>query len=97
MKTNVSPSSIQTYHGVVIPMAPRVQTLILRVMARRNGWWSRKQIAKHGNLEINTVCGRVNELIEAGHLIESDELMRCPITGRAVSMVRINDELRRVA
>lgn len=97
MKTNVSNSSINTYYGVVLPMLPRLQMAILKVIARRKGWWSRREIASAANLEINTVCGRVNELLEAGHLIESDELMRCPVTGRSVRMVRVNDELRRVA
>ena len=49
---------------------------------------SRNQIAKALNIGINAVCGRVNELLEKGH-IEVAEISPCPITGKNVEKLRV--------
>ena len=49
---------------------------------------SRTQIAKGLNIGINAVCGRVNKLLEEGH-IEVAEISPCPITGKKVEKLRV--------
>ena len=49
---------------------------------------SRSQIARALNIGINAVCGRVNKLLEEGH-IEVVEISPCPITGKSVEKLRV--------
>ena len=50
--------------------------------------FTRKEIAKILDLEINAVSGRVNELIKK-NLVEEDPVRRCSITRRKVTPVRL--------
>ena len=55
---------------------------ILTAMIDGQGY-SRRELARAMGLELSSVCGRVNELLQAGLLVEGGEvdqhgLMRCP-------------------
>ena len=56
---------------------------------KNNHWnFTRKEIAKILDLEINAVTGRVNELIKKS-LVAEDPVRRCSITRRKVTPVRL--------
>ena len=61
--------------------------LLLRTGQHDEGWVSRRQIATTTGLETSTVAARTNALVAARRLVESEDLRRCPITGRNVHMV----------
>jgi DNA-binding MarR family transcriptional regulator len=50
--------------------------------------FSRKEISRATGLEINTVTGRVNELLESGVLVESRR-RNCHVTGRSIRPVTL--------
>ena len=50
--------------------------------------FTRKEISKILDLEINAVTGRVNELVQSGEIVE-DERRRCSHTQRLVTPVRL--------
>lgn len=105
MKQNVRESSLEAYETLKTqPMAHQewqvlsgVAYLVLEGLDT-DGWVSRRQIAHTTKLETSTVAARVNSLLAAGRLIESMALMRCPISGRNVHMVRLlSGEFREAA
>jgi len=50
--------------------------------------FTRKEISKILNIEINAIAGRVNELVKSGEVVE-DERRRCSHTQRLVTPVRL--------
>ena len=50
--------------------------------------YSRQELKQLTGLEINSVCGRVNELLKAGKL-EQGEIRACNVTGRTIRSVRL--------
>lgn len=49
---------------------------------------SRVQVAQAMGLQINAVCGRVNELLKA-EVIYVAGTRKCPVTGRNVEMLKV--------
>jgi hypothetical protein len=49
--------------------------------------YSRQELKRLTGLEINAICGRVNELLKAGKL-EEGEMRKCNVTGRSIRPVR---------
>lgn len=96
MKTNVRTTSLDAYQSIKFVPLGRQEKTVLRAVAGlieccqdAAGWVSRRQIALMARMETATVAARVNALVCAGRLIESDETMPCPITGRQVHMVTL--------
>ena len=50
--------------------------------------YSRRELANKFNLELSSVCGRVNELMAEGLLEETDK-RACEVTGKTINPVRI--------
>lgn len=48
--------------------------------------YSRKELARSTGMELSSVCGRVNEMLEVGMLKEGDK-RKCKITGKLISPV----------
>ncbi|MDP0496392.1 MAG: hypothetical protein Q7Q73_09305 [Verrucomicrobiota bacterium JB024] len=96
MKQNVRESSQIAYDTLKTEPLGRQQkqviaavALLLRTAQHDNGWVSRRQIATTTDLETSTVAARTNALVAARRLVESEDLRRCPITGRSVHMVAL--------
>jgi len=62
----------------------------LRFNKVQNPDWNftRKEISKILDIEINAISGRVNELVQSGEVVE-DERRRCSHTQRLVTPVRL--------
>lgn len=69
MKTKVKDTSLEAYaalkHGDLLQPMERK---IVRLLESSGSPLSRRQMASIANLEINSVCGRVNSLLEKGVL-----------------------------
>lgn len=90
MKQEVRESSLETYHGLGYRNLGEIQKQVINAIIELGGGWvSRRQIARAASLECSTVAGRVNELITAGRLVESEYRWRCPVTGRRVYKVKL--------
>ena len=76
-------TSAEAYHGIAGKIA--TDRDIIAQLVRQRGPMTRRQIASFLHMETSSVAGRVNELVEAGELVELDELRPCPETGRRVT------------
>lgn len=89
MNTNVRDTSRETYdelkrHNKLTPM----QYVIFNAVYR-HGDLTRSELSDITGLPINTVCGRANELLKKGVLV--DEITRkCRSTGRNVHTLTLN-------
>ena len=85
-----STTSIQNYHEHRNSGRLGTQAqLILDFLARHpNQNWSRAELAEALSLRLSSVCGRVNELIEAKRLTARPE-RKCGITGKTITPVRV--------
>lgn len=72
----------------------RLRDIIHRAVLRSQTPLTRSEIAERTGLPINTVAGRVNELMKAGMLAELPPV-RCPETGRMVHPVTADVEIHR--
>ena len=94
MSQNVRESSLMAYDTLKTADLGRQQkqvlagvALLIRAGQHTDGWVSRRQIARVTGLETSTVAARVNALVDANRLAESEDLTPCPVTGRNVHMV----------
>lgn len=88
MKTQVSDTSIATYHDIKADgTVNKRQSQVLAVMKEGRDY-SLQELVMLSGLPINVVSGRVNELKNADHL-ENGETRRCSITRRTVHPVRL--------
>lgn len=76
-------TSAEAYHGIGAKAA--TDRDIIAQLVRQRGPMTRRQIASFLHMETSSVAGRVNEAVEAGLLVELDELRPCPETGRRVT------------
>lgn len=70
--------------GVAVKQAEKV----LQVINYFPEGVTRAQLAKGMNMPINSVCGRVNELLKA-EVIYVSGTGKCPVTGRTVEMLKV--------
>lgn len=89
MRSGVSDTSIENYHlhrdsGELGRQAAAVLAFIEHMPARDV---SRRELAFAMKMELSSVCGRVNELLKAGLLVEGDK-RACRMTGKTVHPVR---------
>ena len=74
-------TSLEAYQELA--MSGELHTKAAKVYAylkNRSSSETRSQIAQGTGITINCVCGRVNELVKAGYLIEGMKT-KCPVTG----------------
>jgi predicted transcriptional regulator len=64
--------------------------MILGIMNSSQNY-SRREIARLAGIELSSVCGRVNELLEVGLLVE-DPKRKCSVTGKTINPVRTRIE-----
>lgn len=85
----VSTTSVGSYRELVRSgNATNQQFLIINAM-QQGVSYSRREIARMTGLEINAVCGRVDELIKAGAVVECPARLD-PVTRRRVQTVELN-------
>lgn len=101
---SVRESSLMAYDAITTADLGRQQrqvlagvALLVRTGQHTDGRVSRRQIAQLTGLETSTVAARTNALVAARRLVESEDLRRCPITGRCVHMVSIPEPEGRAA
>ena len=63
------------------------QSMILENLAVYGGA-TRAELSKSTNLPINCICGRVNELLKLGYVVD-DTVVRDEVTGKHVHVVRL--------
>ena len=87
MKTNVADTSIEAYHGHTVGDLTEGQRRVMAVIKEGRDY-SRAEIAKASGLPLQSVCGRVNELLTAKRL-EHGPRRECAITQNTVNPVRL--------
>lgn len=86
MKTNVRDTSLQAYDSLKIN---RGQQRVIDFMTKYPGRdWTRNELATMSGIPIQSVCGRVNELVAAG-VLEERVRRACKFTGRQSHPVRL--------
>lgn len=96
MSQAVQTSSIETYHQLEDSgTAGRIRDRVFRFI-REHKYCTRRQVAHSLELETSCVAGRVNELITAGLVAETEQHVRCPITKRMVNGLREAPPQRRL-
>lgn len=91
---SVAHTSVENYHehrrsGKLGAQAQQILDFL------KSNWtknWSRLEIAASLDLRLSSVCGRINELIEA-RLVEERPERPCSITGKTVKPVRVSRAL----
>jgi AraC-like DNA-binding protein len=90
MRTQVRDTSILTYDQLKAAdeLTPLQRQIVELVRAGRGRDFSRKEISRQTGLEINTVAGRVNELVSLGVLVDG-RCRQCTVTHRYIHPVRL--------
>jgi hypothetical protein len=91
MHTQVRDTSILTYDQLKAAdeLTPLQRQIVESLRLAGEGVdFSRKEISRRTGLEINTVAGRVNELVSLGVLVEG-RCRQCTVTHRYIHPVRL--------
>lgn len=89
MYTDVRDTSIEAYHGhKTNGQLSNQQAVIIDALTRAGRPLTRREIERAAHLTISSVCGRVNELLTDGTLLEEPR-RECSITGKAAHPVRL--------
>jgi hypothetical protein len=90
-KMNIANTSIEAYneHKATGKVGAQANTILEKM--RPNVNYSRKELSKIIGIELSSICGRVNELLALGLLVE-DAQRKCLITGRKINPVRIRND-----
>lgn len=85
-----SSTSVQNYHEHRRSgkLGEQAQTILDFLVARPNKNYSRAELAEATGLRLSSVCGRVNELLEANHITERAK-RPCLVTGKTICPVRV--------
>lgn len=83
MKTNVRQTSMEAYLEVKEKTMTPQQKKVLSVLSGDQPDYSRLEISYLSGIPINSVCGRVNELLKSGAIVET-EPRKCSITGKTI-------------
>ena len=51
--------------------------------------WSRSELSEAIDIRLSSVCGRVNEMLDA-FVLEAGQKRKCQITGKTVNPVKLN-------
>lgn len=80
-------TSVDAYHGLGPKLGQQAARIVSHVTAY-GGDFSRTELSRATGISINAVCGRINELVTAGVLVES-EPRQCSVTGKRVHPVML--------
>jgi hypothetical protein len=86
MKTNVSETSISAYyqHQQEGKVGAQANAIFGKMQVGKD--YSRRELSKITNIELNSICGRVAELLAVG-LIKESQKRKCSQTGKTISPV----------
>lgn len=86
---SVAQTSIENYHAHKRSgrLGAQAQQILDFLQQNWTQNWSRMEIAERLSLRLSSVCGRVNELVEAG-LVEERAERPCSMTGKTIKPVR---------
>lgn len=89
MKTAVADTSIERYKALVAEgVVTRCQAAILHKLEEGTEY-TRAEISEMTKLPINSVCGRVHELIHEVKRLEEGSKRACKVTGNTAHTVRL--------
>ena len=81
---SVRDTSIATYHDIISKSGVgKSAQSIARFIAGHVDPVSRRQVARGLSMETSSVAGRVNELVKAGVVLETNKIL-CPVSKRQV-------------
>jgi hypothetical protein len=89
-KMNIANTSIEAYNEHKAAGKVGAQANMILEKMRPNVNYSRKELSKIIGIELSSICGRVNELLALGLLVE-DAQRKCLITGKKINPVRIRN------
>ena len=85
---SVAATSKQAYFQIKVEgITSKQQLRVYRILKMSPIPMTRKEVAVQLFLDASTVGGRVNELVESGHLVECDS-RKCKITGSVAGTLR---------
>ena len=86
---NVRDTSLEAYDDLKVEgiLGAQQSDIMELFVLYRNRDFTRSEIAHETGIRLSAVCGRVNELIKAGHLVDDDR-RQCRITGRSCHAVK---------
>ena len=87
----VASTSKQAYEEHILSGKLGMQATLIYKFMKPGVSYSRRELSKLIGIELSSVCGRVNELLEMG-LIEEGSKRKCIISGKLISPV-IKDAL----
>ena len=89
MKTNVAQTSLEAYWDVKKSTQGAQHVAIMGYLERNRQWedYSRRELSVALEIDLNAICGRVNELIKSGEIVEC-EPRPCRVSGRRINPVR---------
>jgi hypothetical protein len=67
------------------------RTKVLRFMINNGGYFTRAELSKRTGLPINSICGRVNELLKLKMIFETGR-RKCRVTGNHSLVVTVDEE-----
>ncbi len=85
---SVKDTSIIAYQDITDSGAALTQKQRVYQAIKASGPLTRQELAKLTGLAINAICGRVNELLKEGVVLEHDS-RRCRVTGRLAHPVSV--------
>jgi DNA-binding MarR family transcriptional regulator len=88
VRTAVAHTSLAAYGDLQADGKLQPQQQIVLNSIARHGAMTREEIAHFTGLRLSAVCGRVNALIDAGHLVERGT-KRSPTSGKLAKCVRL--------
>lgn len=83
----VADTSIDAYRSLTVGDLSKGQAAVMRVIGERLDY-TRAEIAALAGIPLQSVCGRVNELVAAG-LLENGPRRLCSKTGNAAKPLRL--------
>jgi predicted transcriptional regulator len=90
MRTAVRDTSLAAFRA----MGPRLgtqQRTVVEYLEEHRRAFTRNELALATGLALSAICGRVNELVKAGALVECPR-RRCHVTGKSAHPVRLAPE-----
>ena len=85
-------TSMLAFIGINDSGVASTQRGLIYLAIKTGAGMTRQEICRTTGLAINAVCGRVNELVNGGAVIES-ERRKCRITGRLAHPVQIAGQM----
>lgn len=89
---SVSDTSVDAYNEHKESGKLGKQAMSIMAGLEPNKDYSRREISKLLKMELSSVCGRVNELLAAGLMLEL-ETRKCLVTGKTIHPVKVRKDV----